>query len=278
VYEFESSPTVDKIILVGPRNYNTAEGLSLANVTDVIALEYDASIAINALVATGSARSPILSTPEFGSAATYTSVRGRLHNLSAQIECLGTSTGLVPPGSVYIGTVPFIEGTSQYGPGTKSLKEAWAMDSIAVGYLKSHSAAGLVSKPVRVHSNIAETVAYKTWKDFVVPPTTFNLATLRVCNSIEPIVLYIPKAGSATTTVQYRLSLGQQWCSRWPNDPAMRATQVIHPPTSNAVWSEATSFLRSVGGSFAAAAAEPLGAAFGGRMAAQISPAAGLLA
>jgi len=277
-YEFASSPTVDKIILIAPRNYNAAEGLGLTNITDILAMEFDAAQLQNTTTAVGYIRSPIIKAPEFAATIGYTSTRGRLHNLSAQIECLGTSTGLVPPGSVWFGSVPYVESTQYSGQGTKTLKEVWADDSISVGYLKSYSAAGLVQKPVRVHANVSETVLYKQWNDFVVPSVTVGLSTLRLHNALEPILLYVPRAGDTTTVVNYRLSLGQQWCSRWPNDPTIRATQQVHPPTSPSLWSEATSMLREVGGTFANAAALPMGSALGRRIASEYGPAVGTLA
>jgi hypothetical protein len=277
-YEFSSAATVDKIIVIGPRNYATSEGLQPSNITDVIALEYDASSLQSSTNASGYVRSPILATPDFAATAGYTSVRGRLHNLSVQVECLGTSAGLVPPGSIYIGTVPFIEGTNFAGLGTKTLKETWAEDSIAVGYLKSHSAAGLVSKPVRIHANIAENVAFKLWHDFTIPTTGTNLATLRISNSLEPIVIYVPRvgAGATPTIVQYRVNIGHQWCTRHPNDPAMRATQILHKPSSSDLWNEASSLLRTAGGSFASAAAAPFGSAVGRRLLGEYGGAAAL--
>jgi len=277
-YEFVSSPTVDKIILIAPRNYNAAEGLGLTNLTDIIALEFDAADAQNAAVAVGSARSPILSTPDFAAGVTYTSVRGRMHNLSAQIECMGTSDGLVPPGSVWFGSVPYVEATSNSGLGTKTLKEAWANDSISVGYLKSHSASALVQRPVRVHANVAESVLFKQWNDLVVPSTAIALGTLRLHNALEPIMLYVPRAGSGTTVVNYRLSIGHQWCSRWPNDPTVRATQQVHPPSAPGVWAEASSMLREAGGIFANAAALPMGTALGRRIASEYGPVGAALA
>lgn len=264
-HDFSSSPTVDKIIVIAPRHYNAAEGLYLSNLTDIIAEEFDAGQTHNAIAATAIVRSPLLSTPEYTASVAYTTVRGRVHNMSAEIECLGTSTGLVPPGSVYFGSVPYVEGSSNAGLGTKTLKETWANDSISVGYLKSFSAAGLVQRPVRVHANVAENVTYKMWNDLVVPSTSINLSTLRVCNAMEPIILFVPKAGESTTVVNYRLRIGHQWCSRWPNNPTMRATQVLHQPCSNSLWSEATSFMRNIGSTVASSAAAPIGAAMGRR-------------
>jgi len=272
-YDFATSNDVDKIIVVAPRHYSTLEGNSITNLTDILALEYDASISHTALAILGSARSPILRTPTIVTDMAYTAVRGRIHNLSAEVECLGTSIGLIPPGSIYVGNVPYIEGAANSGLGTKTLKETWAEDSIAVGYLKSFSSAGLVHHPVRVHANVAENVSYKQWKDFVVPASAVNLATLRLSNALEPIVIYVPRVGQSGTIVNFRLNIGHQWCTRWPNDPAMRATQEVHKPTSPDLWNEATTFLRGVGTTFANAAAMPLGTAAGRRMAAEFGPA-----
>jgi len=277
-FDFATSSTVDKIIVVAPRHYNTIEGLGLTNLTDIIGLEYDASLTHSTLVSSGTIRSPILSTPPIASTVTYTSVRGRMHNLSAEVECLGTSIGLIPPGSIFMGSVPYIEGTANSGLGTRTLKQTWAEDSIAVGYLKSHSSAGLVHNPVRVHANVAENVGYKQWKDFVIPASTVEPATLRFSNALEPIVIYIPRVGESNTIVNFRLNVGHQWCSRWPNDPPMRATQEAHKPTSPDLWNEATSFMREVGTTFANAAAMPLGTAAGRRMASEFGPAGYALA
>lgn len=243
------------------------------NTTDTILVEYDASNLITNLVSLSEARSPILGTPAKGAATIYSSVRGRLHNLSVQVECLGTSGGLVPSGSVYVGSVPTLEGSTTAGLGSATLKQAWAEDSIAVGYIRSHSAASLTQKSAVVHSNISENVAFKQWHDFIVPTSATEVGGHRVLNGLEPIVVYVPKVANPS---HFRINVGHQWCTRHPNDPAMRATQQIHLPTATAVWNTASSMLRTAGSAFASAAAAPLGAAAGRRLVAEYGPAAAL--
>jgi hypothetical protein len=234
--------------VIGVRTWNSDR--TPAWLTDYIAVLYDASETLDGSVSTlDSVRSPIINTPQRNETdLLQTSVRARLHNLSVRVECLGTNTGLYPPGSVYMGTVPSIENYSpSVVPSGLTLKSAWADDSISVGYLRSVSAASLVSSPKTLHASISENVSYKTWRDFAVPPVTSELGKFGFLTALEPIVLYIPRAGSGNTTVNYRVNIAQQWCTRHPHNVMLRSTQVQHPATPPDLWHAAISGVQDIG-------------------------------
>jgi hypothetical protein len=248
VLEFTSSAGRDQLIVVGPRTLLTE---TPAFLTDYIAVLYDASETLDGSISIlDSVRSPIINTPALSQTGEVlqTTVRARLHNLSVRVECLGTNTGLYPPGSVYMGTVPNIENYSgNVVPSGLTLKTAWAEDSISVGYLRSISAVSLVTSPRTLHAAVAENVSYKTWRDIVVPNSVMEIGRLGFLTSLEPIVIYIPRAGSGNTTVNYRVNIAQQWCSRHPHNVMLRSTQVQHPPTSPDIWHAAISGVQDIG-------------------------------
>jgi len=282
--EFQSKVNVGQVVVVCQRTYFSNQSYSGPD-TDYIAMMYDETETIDGSIpVTKVARAPIVGAPDPGAADVHFSVRARLHNLSAKLECLGTNTGLYPPGSVYFGKVPCIE-TGTKSTGAKeglTIKQAWADDSIAVGYLKSYPAASLVSHPVCIDASIAENVSYKTWRDLLVPASTTDQGSLSFKTALEPIVLYIPKCGSGTTVVDYRLVLGQQWCSRHPHDVIVRSTQKQHSATSPDVWHKVLNAAKSVGPRLiehaADSAAQYVGARMrqGGPVAAELPAMAGL--
>lgn len=216
-------------------------------------MRYDANETIDAAIPTlAVVRSLVVDVPEITATEQYFTVRARLHNLSVKLECLGTNTGLYPPGSAYLGTVPAIE-TGGYtglptGPvgGATTIKKAWAEDSIAVGYLHSVAAAALVDKPVVVHAAIAENISYKTWRDMAIPGSGVDKGALSFSTALEPIVVYVPRAGSGDTAVNYRLVIGQQWCSRHPHNIMLRSTQKQHPATPPHVWHDHVGSVKDV--------------------------------
>jgi len=248
--EFGSSHEMDQVIVVCPRSTGNQES-HVGPLTDYIAMRYDASEPVDASIPVlEDLRSPVINEPaRHATTHKHFSVRGRLHNLSVRLSCTGTNAGLVPPGSVYIGTVPMIETGSVSLPAAEALtiKRAWAEDSIAVGYIRPISAASLQQKPAVVHAAVAEHVAYKSWNDFIVPPATTALGSLSFRTTLEPIVLYIPKVGAEGTVVNYRLEVGQQWCTRHPFDIMMRSTQKQHKATEPSLWQSAISSVKDVG-------------------------------
>jgi len=247
--EFGSSPSMDQVIVVCPRLTHQQETYS-GPLTDYIAMRYDASETISGAVPILQAvRSPIIDSPPVTATYQQLSVRARLHNLSVKLECLGTNTGLYPPGSAYVGKVPAIE-TGFYSTGAQealTIKTAWADDSISVGYLRSIPAASLVDKPAMLHASVAENVSYKSWNDFVVPDTAKDLGSLSFSTALEPIVIYVPRAGAGDTVVNYRAVIAQQWCSRHPHNIMLRSTQKQHTATSSAVWNSAVGAVRNIG-------------------------------
>jgi len=250
VLEFATSPSMDQVVVVCPRVYKADGQTGPGCLTDYIAMLYDANEVIDGAIPTlDYLRAPIIDMPAVQSTAQHTSVRARLHNLSVRLECLGTNTGLYPPGSAYIGTVPMIEtGTGSTGQvESLTIRQAWADDSIAVGYLKSIPAASLVEKPITIHAAVAETVSYKTWRDMFVPSDGINKGSLAFVTALEPIVVYIPRTGAGTTAVQYRLVVGQQWCSRHPHNVMLRSTAKQHPATAPGIWHQALGAVKDVG-------------------------------
>lgn len=246
--ELPSSPSVDKIVIVSPFKYSiTSEGgLYL---TDFIAVVYDGSKTASTLTHLQSVRSPI-SGLEQSDVQQFSDLRGRVHNLSVRVQCLGTSSGLYPPGIVYCGAVPSIEtGGAASSLGTKTLWESWIEQSVAVDYLKGIPAVSLMGNADEdkgvIHATVCETVSYKTWRELLVPPSSFEVATLAVNPALEPIVIGIPKCGTASNAVNYRIVIGQQWCTRHPNNPVLRATQKQHKATPPGVWHSAMSSVKS---------------------------------
>jgi len=250
VLEFSTTPTMDQVVVVCPRAYKADGQTGPGGLTDYIAMVYDANETIDgAIPVLDYLRAPIIDIPTIDASVQHTSVRARLHNLSVRLECLGTNTGLYPPGSAYIGTVPMIEtGNGSTGQvEALSIRQAWADDSIAVGYLKSVPAASLVQRPITIHSAVAETVSYKTWRDMFVPSTAADKGSLAFVSSLEPIVVYVPRTGAGTTSVQYRLVVGQQWCSRHPHNVMLRSTAKQHPATAPGIWHQALGAVKDVG-------------------------------
>lgn len=246
--EFDSATDQDQVIVVCPRLSQLQETYA-GPLTDYIAMRYHGDDLISAtLPAQQTLRSQIIDKPAPGPGAIYSSVRGRLHNLSVKLECLGTNMGLYPPGSAYIGTVPSLEnGPTSLGATGISVGTGWASDAIDVGYLKSFSAASLVTKPVHLNASIAENIAYKSWKDFAVPAIGTEVGALSFSTALEPIIVYVPRAGAGDTVVKYRLVVGQQWCSRHPHNLMLRSTQVQHPATSPDLWHKAISAVKDIG-------------------------------
>jgi hypothetical protein len=249
VMEFGSSATMDQVIVVCPRTCLHQENYN-GPLSDYIAMRYDAAETISGTIPTlETLRCPIIDKPALTAAAQYFSVRGRLHNMSVRMTCLGTNTGLYPPGSVYIGTVPNIEVGPNSTGGSESLtiKTAWADDSIAVGYIKPVSAAALQNRSVILNAAVAENVSYKSWRDFAVLGSATDLGSMPFSTALEPIVLYVPRAGAGSTVVNYRIEIGQQWCSRHPHNIMLRSTQKQHLATSPSEWHKAVSVVKDVG-------------------------------
>jgi hypothetical protein len=246
---FGSSTSMDQVIVICPRTLYSQQQY-VGPLTDYIAMQYDANETISGIIPTlQTVRSPIVDAPVLGTAINHLSVRARLHNMSVRLECLGTNTGLYPPGTAYIGKVPTIETGYFSAGGTEALKikTAWADDSISVGYLRSIPAASLVEKPALLHASVAETISYKSWRDFSVPDTTMNLGSLPFSTALEPIVIYVPRAGAGDTVVNYRIAIAQQWCSRHPHNIMLRSTQKQHPATPPGVWNNAVGAVKNIG-------------------------------
>lgn len=240
---------MDKIIVVCPR-VRLDQELYIGPLTDYIAMMYNADMSISGTMdPLKTVRSPIINKPALTANTQYASVRARLHNLSVKLECLGTNTGLYPPGSIYLGSVPALETGSSSTPAEDQMKarEAWAEDSIEVGYLRSIPAASLVEKPVQLDAAIAENMSYKTWRDLMVPGNNVHLGSMSFSTAMEPIVLYLPRVGDGTTEVQYRLVIGQQWCSRHPHNVMLRATQKQHGATTPDLWHKAAAAVKDIG-------------------------------
>lgn len=272
-FEFSSSSTMDKILVIAGRHNATSELYIKTNLTDTIGVLYNAASAQSSLFALATARSPILGIPALTTSPQFTSIRGRIHNLSVRVECLGTDTGLFPPGSCYVGRVPSLDGGSTAGLSSKTLKETWAEDSISVGYLTSFSASSLMSRGCTIHSTVAENVSFKQWHDMAVQGSTTETGVLSISTALEPIVIYVPRAGSGDAVVNYRVNIAQQWCTRHPNNPTMRATQTVHEPSSAGVWNDVVSQLRSAGGAVLSDLAPSAVRSVGSRLIAAYGPA-----
>lgn len=258
VMEFGSSPSMDQVIVVCPR-FASSEEVTTGPLTDVMAVQYDAAELIDGSIPVlNIARCPVIDEPARTSDWQHFSVRGRLHNMSVRVTCTGTNTGLYPPGSLYLGTVPMIEtgGRSTGHAEQLTIKRAWAEDSIAVGYIKPVSAAALQERPVTLHAAIAESVSYKAWRDFVMPPLSVNEGALLFSTALEPILIYVPRAGAGTTVVNYRLEIGQQWCTRHPHNIMLRSTQKQHQATPPNMWHSAVAAVKNIGEHLAARAGE----------------------
>jgi hypothetical protein len=284
--EFTSSPTMDKIVVIAPSlayaQATSPQSMTPGSpITDVIAAEFDASTDPNIpnMQALSVLRSSVLGKPVLTASSQFFATRARLHNLSISLECLGTNEGLIPAGSVYVGLVPLLpHGPISAAPGgVTTIKEAWAEHAISVGYLKSITAKALSARPCIVDAAVAESIDYKAWHEFVLTPQDFNLLpehiqnnVTRFSNALEPIVLYIPRAGGSNTVVNYRVTVGQQWCTRHPDNVLLRATQRHRSPTTPSMWNEALKSIREPLAEFAASQGPSLlraGAGYLGTMA-----------
>jgi len=259
IIEFESSHLQDKVLVIAPRMYNTAESFGgqvlqgpVGPMTDYLAILYAAdSVHTSTLPYLKSLRSAVIGAPAHGTTPQLFSTRGRLHNLSAKVECLGMNNGLLPPGAAYIGRVPTLETYSYHSETADSsdLLASWVEPAISTGLLQSVPAASLVSNPLTLHATVSETVAYKQWYDFAVPAVSTNIGNLPISKALEPIVVYVPKCGAAGAEVNYRVTVGQEWCTRHPNNVLLRATQKQHDATPPGVWHSAVAAAKRVGDS-----------------------------
>jgi len=247
--EFETQWDVDQVIVVGQRFlWHTDKYLGPA--TDIIAYRYDAKVHMDAIdfLTEGEVRSPIVGAPDFAATSVHTGVRARLHNMSARIQCLGTSGGLVPPGDIYMGCVPSLEvGTYSIAHDQhQTLKKAWVDSAIANYFITGSTAASLV-KPRTVTAPIAESVAHETWEPITLPnnASSSSRAGLSLNTGLEPILIYVPRTGTSAIDVKYRLTIACEWCSRHPDDIMMRATQKQHKATPTGLWEEAQAAVRS---------------------------------
>lgn len=247
VMSFATKHNEDQIIVVGLRTQYAQEVWAGA-LTDYIAMLYNAAHTNDpTLVAADTVRTPLLGDRvQIGSTQRF-SVRGRLHNLSVRLQCLGTNTGLYPPGVCYVGTVPSLEIGYHNLPNNASLKDAWANDSIEVGYLKPVSAASLIDKPVCLDASVTEAITYKTWNDFMVPPSSANIGSFPLSQGMTPIMIYIPRCGTEQTQVEYKIEIAQQWCTRHPFNVMMRATQKQHEPSHSTEWTKALNNVKDIG-------------------------------
>jgi len=280
VMDFTTSTTLDYVIVVGLHVKNIQETWAHA-MTDFIAMQYDAAQLTGSQSTINHLRSNVINAPTQTAGIQYCSVRARLHNMSVRLTCLGNGAGLYPVGNVYIGAVPMIEGgqESSAAAGAVPMKTAWATDSIAVGLIKSFPAAKLVNHPVTVHSAVAENISYKTWRDFQVPEANFGIGNMPLLTSLEPIVLYVPRTASQ---VDYKIEVGEQWCTRHPNNIMMRATQRQHTATPQPLWQQAIASVKDVGSSILGqvgdAAASAAGQYIGNKFAQATSPAGQIMA
>lgn len=259
IIEFASSDLHDKVLVIAPRVYNTAESHGgqvlqgpVGPMTDYLAVLYDAGLShTSAITHLKSLRSAVIGTPSHEQTVQLFTTRGRLHNLSAKIECLGMNNGMLPPGAAYVGRVPTLETYSYHAEtsGAQDLLASWVEPAISTGLLQSVPAASLLSNPLTMHSTVAETIAYKQWHDFVVPGTGTNIANLPLSKALEPILVYVPKCGASGAEVNYRITVGQEWCTRHPHNVLLRATQKQHDATPPGIWHSAVSAAKRVGDS-----------------------------
>lgn len=180
-----------------------------------------------------------------GTSEIFYSDRIRLHNMSAQVECLGASQGLYPKGMLYAGAVPSLDMPDEHvthhiGAMTgnaSSAAEMWATPAMKTGYIRGYSGAALLTKPVQITSAVSETIEYKKWSNGFKPQSNTYHGAYPIGLGLEPILIYIPAV--AGVTVQYRISVGTQWCSRHPMDVRLRSKQLNYRPTSPDLWQQA---------------------------------------
>jgi len=274
VLDVQSSTTMDKLVVIAPRTQKP-QSIYTGPLTDIIAMVYDGADTVNSdMKVLQVARAPILGpsiTPPILPVISTTEpapdndedteVRGRLHNMSVRLECLGTNTGLYPPGSAYIGTVPNIEAGYHSVKKGQSIKSVWADDSVQSGLLQSMPAARLVEHPTEVHASICENVSFKTWRDFrrhpIASSTTAtsdghlyasdDAGAMPILTSLEPILIYIPRCGAGSTRVDYRVVIGQEWCTRHAHNVLLRSTAKQHSATPSSVYQNAINAVKTHG-------------------------------
>jgi len=270
IMEFPTACDMDQIIVICPRTISDRE-LRLSVTTadpvriptadgplcDIIAVRYNAATGVNDhqdYLGEYERAAFAGLIPEPASSFTTLSVRARIHNMSVKVECLGSDGGYYPSGNLYIGTVPMIEGggsaeaPSGGVPNTSSnyysMKNLWAQNAIQVGYLRSHSAHSLLDGKV-FHSTVAENVTYKKWHDVIVQAQNMKEGAFPFQMSMEPIVIYVPRAGTSAVQMRYKLTIGTQWCTRHPTDVLLRAGQEHHEPSHPHDWNSAIQNVRN---------------------------------
>jgi hypothetical protein len=267
VVEISSEANKDKVMVVCPRvlgelEFLTNSGYRIAAnsgpLCDAIAYVYDCSQKIhNTTGYLDEVRSAfaglVASDPNEPISLT---LRARCHNMSTHVKCLGCDNGLVPAGQVWMGAVPMLEGGntaeaplaggvgSGTGVGTdlnnaETILKRWCELNRDSGYLKSFTAGELFSGPGhKIHSVVAENVAYRKWNDVVVPTNTTPAAYMHFHAGLEPIVIFIPRCGNALNTMRYQITIGMQWATRH-TDIMLRAGQIDHRPPAAAAWNAA---------------------------------------
>lgn len=255
--EFPTSPSANYVCVFAPRMMYWGEQFT-GPMTDLIGVVYNGASTMASPTVVHTMRSAVVDQPPnpTGQDAQpiYFSNRLRLHNMSVKVECLGTNTGLVPPGNIWIGAVPYLEVGQHSDTAVSASQDLFhqiAMDAINVGYLRSVSAATLQDKAIICHSAVAEHNAYRRWYDIAVPPlggSQYSDGTAPLLTSLEPIVVVIPKVGtSSDNAVNYRLTVAQEWCSRTPHNTLLRATQRQHQPTPPSIFNQAIAHVQDIG-------------------------------
>lgn len=278
VLEFSSRTDKDAVVVVGPRG--VSRGGSLTAVSDILGVVYNGASHTHAVPKNADGfngvtvyldgntgtdgvdyiRSPVLGAP-LPSNQSGTDTRGRLHNLTIKVECLGASNSMIPTGGIYIGAVPMLEGPNIASgttggvntvdpPGSAllaTIKQRWVEPNITTGYIKSVRAADLMYHPVCLSAAVNEHVEFRKWSDIVLIGSSQEPASLSFAAGLEDLVVYVPRTGDVHSRVFYRVSVGHQWCTRHPADPILRAAQRQYAPSSPAAFQSALKGVKNIG-------------------------------
>jgi len=247
-----STASYGQVVIVAQRSGYDPE-FNLGPVTDYIAIAYNAADTVDKadsslLTPLKVARHKLADGLPRVTASTYLSLKHRLHNLSAHVECLGTTGAGMPPGDTFIGRVTMAEtgSTSSAFRNNESYYDAFVDKARTVGNLRSVTNAALQRQPVTIHAVVAEPVRYNEWSDLYIPSTSTSINSLDMWPGLTPLIWYIPPQ-IGTSVVSFRMNIAMQFCSRHPDVLVARANHRQFEPSTHTAWNAAVSSVEDVG-------------------------------
>jgi len=247
-----STASYGQVVIVAQRSGYDPE-FNLGPVTDYIAIVYNAADTVDKadsalLTPLKVARHKLADGLPRGYNSTYFSLKHRLHNLSARIECLGTTGAGMPPGDTFVGRVTMAEtgSTSSAFRNASTYYDAFVDKARSVGVLRSITNASLQRRPLTMHAIVAEPERYKEWSDLYIPPASAGINALDTWPGLTPLIWYIPPQ-IGDSVVSFRMNIAMQFCSRHPDVLVARANHRQQEPSTHSAWNAAVSSVEDIG-------------------------------